>query len=340
MQLFQSAGAARPKPRRSWSGDARPAPSADQPNMRSGTLLAVTGIGLIAAGAAGTLLLSRDGRRPSQATRLAAYGAALLGASVLADSAMEHYRGNYRRKEMFVAPIVAAGTIATALATALTSRAATYKSALFGGAIATGLFGLSFHVKNILSRTGGLSWNNLFYRAPFGAPGALALAGVAGVGAVAADRAEWRERLGHAGHGRRAGRGLGLFTAAGLFGLTAEIGLLHFRGAFHDKLMYAPVLAVPLTGMAMLAATADPVPRRNDLARKTLETTAALGIIGTGLHAYGVSRNMGGFTNWTQNLFQGPPIAAPPSLAGIALMGFSALHLLDRHGKEPSYGRD
>nr|WP_255616842.1 hypothetical protein [Aurantimonas sp. VKM B-3413] len=308
--------------------------------MKSGTLLAVTGAGLLAAGLAGTALASRGGRRPGRAAQLAAYGSALLAASVLADSAMEHYRGNFRRKEMFIAPIVAAGTVATALATAFTSRAGTYKSALFGGTIVTGLFGFSFHIRNILSRAGGLSWNNLFYRAPFGAPGALALAGAAGVGAVAAERAEWRERFGQVGHGRRAGRGLGLFTAAGLFGLTSEVGLLHFRGAYHDKLMYAPVLALPLTGVAMLAATVDPVPYKRRLARTTLETTAALGLIGTGLHAYGVSRNMGGFHNWTQNLFQGPPIAAPPSLAGLALMGFSALHLLDRHGRHPSDGRD
>ena len=59
-----------------------------------------------------------------------------------------------------------------------------------------------------------------------------------------------------------------------------------------------------------------------------MATTTALGLIGSGLHAYGVSRNMGGFRNWTQNLFQGPPIAAPPSLAGIALMGFASLELL------------
>ncbi|MBO0902225.1 hypothetical protein [Jiella sonneratiae] len=306
--------------------------------MRSGTLLAVTGIGLVAASLAGIAVASRGGNRPARAARYAAWGSALLAGSVLADSAMEHYRGNFRRKEMFAAPVVAAGTLATALATAVTSRATSYKAALFGGTIATGLFGLGFHLRNILSRPGGLSWNNLFYRAPFGAPGALALAGLAGVGAVAADRADRRERLGQKGHGRRAGYGLGLFTAAGLFGLTAEVGLLHFRGAFHDKLMYAPILALPFTGAAIMAATADPQPRRRSLARKSLEATAGLGLVGTGLHAYGVSRNMGGFANWTQNLFQGPPIAAPPSLAGLALMGFAALDLLDRHGKDPSHG--
>ena len=60
----------------------------------------------------------------------------------------------------------------------------------------------------------------------------------------------------------------------------------------------------------------------------------ALGVAGTGLHAYGVSRNMGGFGNWTQNLFQGPPMAAPPSLLGLGLMGLSALQLLESREEE------
>ncbi|MCW4115359.1 hypothetical protein NPA31_010345 [Aurantimonas sp. MSK8Z-1] len=329
MSSAASATALRPAPGAA-PREARPAPPADQPTLRSGTLLAVTGSALLAAGLAGTLL-SHGGRRPPTAARLAACGSALLAASVLADSAMEHYRGNFRRRAMFAAPTAAAVTLAAGLATALTSGARMMKSALFGGSIVTGLFGLGFHARNILSRPGGLSFNNLFYRAPFGAPGALVLAGAAGLGAIAADRAAASPTLldGRRRH-RRAGQGLGLATAAGLFGLTTEIGLLHFRGAFHNKLMYAPVVTVPLTGLAMLGAAVDPEPARTMIARRALGATAALGILGTGLHSYGVSRNMGGFYNWTQNLFQGPPIAAPPSLAGIALMGFAALRLLER----------
>lgn len=308
---------------------ARPAPSRKQPPMKAGSLLALAAGGLAAASLAG---LAVGGRRspPPRAARYAAYGAALLAASVLADSAMEHYRGNYKKQAMKVAPFAAALTLITALAASTSRSAGLLKTTIFGGAMATGLFGLGFHMKNILRRPGGLSFNNLFYRAPFGAPGALVLAGAAGVGAIKATEAAKSP-----GGRARAGTLMGGVTALGLFGLTAEIGLLHFRGAFHDKLMYAPVATVPLTGLAVTAATASGAPGVTAFARNALLTTMGLGIVGTGLHAYGVSRNMGGFRNWTQNLFQGPPIAAPPSLLGIGLMGLSALSLLDPKKGDP-----
>ena len=321
--------------------------SENVPTVRAGTLLLLAGSGLMLTAIGGAGLSRRvAGRRPARATQMAACGAALLAGSVLADSAMEHYRGSFKKPAMLVAPPAAAVTLITAVVTALSSRFGALKSAVFGAAIATGLFGTGFHVKNILRRPGGLSFNNLFYRAPFGAPGALALAGAAGIGAVAAERATQRSALAPgvetsggrrrqarlpnpvAGARWRVGRGLGGVTSAGLLGLVAEVGLLHFRGAFHNKLMYLPIACVPLAAAAMLSASAIPSAGRAGAARRALQATAVLGIVGTGLHAYGVSRNMGGFANWTQNLFVGPPVAAPPSLAGIAMMGFAALDLL------------
>ena len=315
------------KPKKSlYPRDARPAPKQDQPNISSGTLLALAGGGLVISGLVGLSLGGGRASKPSRAAGLAASGAALLAASVLTDSAMEHYRGNYRRKPMYVAPTAAAVTLAAALCGVVFSGFSRLRGLIFGGAILTGLVGTGFHFKNILSRPGGLSLNNLFYRAPFGAPGALVLAGAAGIGSIFAQRAAERGSLGES-H-QTAGTALAAITAGGLFGLTAEVGLLHFRGAFHNPLMYAPVVAVPMAGLAMAASAANPSPTRRRLARRMLTTTTALGMIGTGLHAYGVSRNNGGFANWSQNLFQGPPIAAPPSLAGIAMLGLSALDLL------------
>jgi hypothetical protein len=241
---------------------------------------------------------------------------------------MEHYRGNYKKPAMYIAPVAAAVAMATAIAAGASRGASHLKRSIFGGVIATGLFGLGFHARNIFRRPGGLSFNNLFYRAPFGAPGALVLSGLAGLGAIDARDADgWRSRR---GKNENSGRFLGYATALGLFGLTAEVGLLHFRGAFHNKLMYAPVVTVPLAAIAMAAATARGSAGRNAVARNALMATMGLGAAGTGLHAYGVSRNRGGFRNWTQNLFQGPPIAAPPSLAGLGLVGLSALELLAR----------
>lgn len=306
---------------------ARPASSLKQPFVKTSTLLGLAAAGLLLGGAAGLAAGSR-GAGPSRASKLAAGGAALLAASVLADSTMEHYKGNYRKPAMHAAPIAAAITLATAVATLLSRRASHVKSMIFGGSIVTGLFGLGFHVKNIRERPGGFSFNNLFYRAPFGAPGALVLAGLAGLGAVDARRADDIDALGQSYGAPRVGRFMGAMTALGLFGLTAEVSLLHFRGAFHDKLMYAPVAVLPLGGLAVAASSAVPSKALKARTRSALGTTMVLGAAGTALHAYGVGRNNGGFANWTQNLFQGPPIAAPPSLIGIGLMGLSALDLL------------
>ena len=55
--------------------------------------------------------------------------------------------------------------------------------------------------------------------------------------------------------------------------------------------------------------------------RVWLRLTALLGIAGVGFHAYGVSRAMGGWRNWRQNLIDGPPLPAPPSFSALALAG-------------------
>ena len=56
-----------------------------------------------------------------------------------------------------------------------------------------------------------------------------------------------------------------------------------------------------------------------------------MGLGGSLLHAYGVSRAMGGWRNWSQNVVDGPPLPAPPSFAGLALGALAALGLMDDH---------
>jgi hypothetical protein len=68
-------------------------------------------------------------------------------------------------------------------------------------------------------------------------------------------------------------------------------------------------------------------------ARLCLKLTALLGFAGVGFHAYGVSRNMGGWRNWSQNVLNGPPLPAPPSFTGLALAGLAALSLIERGGR-------
>ena len=107
--------------------------------------------------------------------------------------------------------------------------------------------------------------------------------------------------------------------------------LLHLRGAYHDPFMFLPVTVPPLAA-ALMARTAFTRPARQDrLTRAWLGFTALLGFGGVAFHAWGVSRNMGGWANWRQTVLNGPPLPAPPSFTGLALAGLAALALLKDH---------
>jgi hypothetical protein len=280
----------------------------------------------------GALLLARTrprarvtpARAPAKSTeaRQLYQASAMLAASVLSDSALEHYRGQFENPGMF-APLASAALV---LGSALRGRSASIRSSgiVYGAACAVGLAGLGFHTYNLLRRPGGLSWGNLFYAAPVGAPAALSLAGLLG---LAAGRVE-------AGAPTIAnipsGQALCALSAFGLAGNTAEVALLHFRGAFQHPAMWVPV-SVPPVGAAVLAAAAVRPPRAPGRFPRALLTACTwIGVIGMGFHARGVARQMGGWSNWSQNLLSGPPLPAPPSFSALALAGRAALALRAR----------
>ena len=252
------------------------------------------------------------------------YGAAaMLAASVLGDSALEHYRGGFANPGMF-APL-ASGALVLACAGYGAGRNTRPPPALpFRAACAIGAAGLGFHGYNVLRRPGGLSWANLFYAAPLGAPAALSLAGMLGLAARAVARgAALLARLPR-------GRALCALAAIGLAGTAAEAALLHFRGAYQHPAMWLPV-TVPPVGAALLAVSSlKAAPRTSARARLTRAWLVActwLGLAGMGFHARGVARQMGGWANWSQNLLSGPPLPAPPSFSALALAGRAALSL-------------
>ena len=263
-----------------------------------------------------------------QAARLVAGGAALLAGAVLADSSIEHYRGSFANRAMPApligsalgfgtdAVIAAGGSVAPGLAPlAMGVHAA---NAAIGGA------GLGFHAYNIARQVGGVRWGTLFYQAPIGAPAALILAGTLGAAAQALAR-------GQAALGPvplLSGRVLAGACAFGIAGTAAEAALLHFRGAYHNPVMWVPVTLTPLAAL-VLGRTAL-TGRVTWITTAALAVTAALGLAGAGFHAYGISRNMGGWRNWRQNLFAGPPLPAPPAYTGLAIAALGALLLMRR----------
>jgi hypothetical protein len=112
-------------------------------------------------------------------------GSALLAASVLMDSAVEHYRGGFANRAMFTPLLVSALTLAIS-AHGTTDRRPDVHRVRHGIAVsaaATGLAGTGFHIWNVLKRPGRLDWQNLFYGAPVGAPMAILLAGLLGTAA-------------------------------------------------------------------------------------------------------------------------------------------------------------
>jgi hypothetical protein len=293
-------------------------------------------IGALALGAAGVAILglvSDAARRPSpppprrrtgEEARALHAAAALLSGSVLADSAVEHYRGAYENPGMYTPLAVSALSLAAGADGGsgkglLPKR---LRAGFYALAAATGAAGVGFHIYNLTRKPGGVSWQNLFYAAPVGAPAALSLAGAMGLAAGEVERAPCRRRS--------LGRWLSGLSAVGLAGTVGEAALLHFRGSFQNPFMWAPVSLPPVAAALMVkAAVETPRPRRRPLTRAWLALTAVLGVAGVGFHAFGVSRAMGGWRNWSQNLIDGPPLPAPPSFTALALAAFAALSLRD-----------
>jgi hypothetical protein len=251
-----------------------------------------------------------------------------MSVAVLADSGLEHYRGMFFNRAMYAPLVSGALTLLTNLhGTRDTSpRAHRMRHAIQALAAVVGLTGCGVHVYNVDKRPGGFSWHNLFYGAPIGAPFALLIAGLLGAAAEhVRESPQRRDRV----LGVPAGKALAGLCAGGLLGTVGEAGLLHFRGAFHNPAMYLPVTMPPVAAALLSGAAVGQRPRVRWFARIWLKLTALLGFVGVGFHGYGVSRNMGGWRNWSQNVLNGPPLPAPPSFSALALAGLAALDLLE-----------
>ena len=276
-------------------------------------------------------------RRPTAvvtAARRLNRAAGMIAASVLIDSAMEHYRGNFHNKAMWTPLVTSSLSIAASIHGLSDKRHGAHplRDLVYAVAGLTGVIGTGFHVYNVTKKVGGFDWQNVFYSAPLGAPAAMSLSGLMG---FLAERVRDNEPQGEPEvFGLPAGRVVAAMTAASLLGTTAEAGLLHFRGAFHNPAMLLPVTMPPVAAALLGAATVGDAAKDRKGSRFWMAATAAMGVAGVAFHAYGVSRGMGGWRNWRQNAFAGPPLPAPPSFTGLALAGLAALALLKEHARD------
>ena len=242
--------------------------------------------------------------------------AGVIAASVLIDSAMEHYRGNFHNKAMLTPLVTSSLSIAVSIHGLSDKRHGAHplRDLVYAIAGLTGVIGTGFHLYNVTKKVGGFNWQNVFYSAPLGAPAAMSLSGLIG---FLAERVRDNDPEGEPEvFGLPAGRVAAATTAASLLGTTAEAGLLHFRGAFHNPAMLLPVTMPPVAAALLGAAAAGDAAKARKASRLWMAATAAMGVAGVAFHAYGVSRGMGGWRNWRQNAFAGPPLPAPPSFTG------------------------
>lgn len=90
---------------------------------------------------------------------------AILGASVLTDSAIEHYRSGFRNPAMMTPLIASALTVASSLHGMGTAPVDSHnaRTTIYELAIGVGAVGRAYHLYNVTKRVGGARLENFFY---------------------------------------------------------------------------------------------------------------------------------------------------------------------------------
>jgi hypothetical protein len=253
--------------------------------------------------------------------------AAALTLVTLAEALTGHYRSGFPLREQY-APFASGGLLVVAALAAVVAPGTTWLPAVLQTtgwlAVATGVVGVGYHhYYGIAEKAGGYKWllHYLMYGAPQLAP--LALSATGALAVITA----------YGMAGRPAVLGIGLraallgTVAVALAGAVAQAGILHYRGAFNNALMYAPFLGPPLTAAASAWLAVAPNPLVQRLLTPLFLLTFLTGFVGVGMHLRGLDRQMGGLHVWLFNLLQGPPVWAPAMFSGLAVVGLAVLHL-------------
>jgi hypothetical protein len=253
---------------------------------------------------------------------------ALLTLGILADAFAGHYRSGFVFRSQYI-PFVSGGLLIVSAGVAVVKPAAewTNQALQVSGwlAIISGLVGFIFHhFYGIAKKPGGYKWllHYLMYGPPQLAPLALAITGVLAL--VAANGLA--NEVSVAGVSLRTAS-LSLVAIA-LAGATLQAGILHYRGAFNNPLMFVP-LTVPVFAIVMsIWMIIGP----NDIVFAALTIllwlTFLIGFVGLGMHLRGFGRQMGGMYVTIFNWLEGPPAFAPALFTGFAAVGLIAAYFL------------
>lgn len=122
---------------------------------------------------------------------------------------------------------------------------------------------------------------------------------------------------------RRLNRAAGTIATSVLIDSAME----HYRGAFHNKAMYTPIVTSALTLFASFHGHRDFSPKAHWLRDGVYSMAGLTGLVGTGFHLYNVGKRPGGFC-W-QNIFYGAPLGAPAAISLAGMTGFLAERVRD-----------
>ncbi len=253
---------------------------------------------------------------------------AALALLLLADALAGHYRSGFVFRSQY-APFVSGGLLIVSAVAAGIAPDVSWTNAMLRTAgwlaVVTGLVGFGFHhYYGIARKPGGYRWllHYLMYGAPQLAP--LALAGVGLLALIAARGLA--DQTSFAGMSMRTA--LFGFVAVALVGAVLQTGILHYRGAFNNAAMYAPLTVPLLAVFAGAWMTFAPGRVASFILAVLLWATFLIGFIGLGMHLRGLGRQMGGLYVLTFNWLEGPPAFAPALFAGFAVVGLIAFYLL------------
>jgi hypothetical protein len=247
---------------------------------------------------------------------------------ILADAFAGHYRSGFVFRSQYT-PFISGGLLIVTSVSAVFKAEAEWANLALRVtgwlAVVSGVVGFAFHhYYGIVKKPGGYKWllHYLMYGAPQLAPLALGLMGMLAL-LVAYGLAN---EVNVAGMSMRTA--LLTLVAVALAGATLQSGILHYRGAFNNRLMYAsltvPVLAIVMSIWTIIG------PNNIVLLVFTilLWLTFLIGFVGLGMHLRGMGRQMGGMYVFLFNWLEGPPSFAPGLFSGFAAVGLLTVHLL------------
>ena len=265
------------------------------------------------------------GLSPFQWIALVAAGLTLL---LLADAFAGHYRSGFVFRSQLLPFISGSLLIVSAVTAVCKPEPAWCNLALRATgwfAILSGAVGFGFHhYYGVAKKPGGYRWllHYLMYGAPQLAPLALAIAGLLALVAAYGLANE----VSIAGVSLRTA--LLALVAIALAGATMQAGILHYRGAFNNPLMFAP-LTVPVLAIVMSIWT---IISQNNIVlfmfTCLLWLTFLIGFVGLGMHLRGFGRQMGGLYVGIFNWLEGPPAFAPALFTAFSGVGLITIYFL------------